>query len=35
MPAIVAGILFMARGTYLADHNGSELNHFRIESGRD
>jgi predicted anti-sigma-YlaC factor YlaD len=23
MPAIVAGILLMARGTYLADHNGS------------
>jgi hypothetical protein len=23
MPAIVAGILLLARGTYLADHNGS------------
>jgi len=22
MPAIVAGILLLARGTYLADHNG-------------
>jgi len=26
MPAIVAGILLMARGTYLADHNGSFRN---------